>query len=103
MSNSIDVLAKDMKFIEKLEQTQSEDEVLALFKENGVELSQDELKAFVSESQKEELDEDSLDDVAGGILSYRVGLTVARWLIRKCSTGGGGGHSFGSGSGGGFR
>jgi len=55
----------------KLNSCNSEDEILSLLKENNVDITPDELKEFLSMAKKcmndsEELDDDELENVAGG-------------------------------------
>ena len=53
--------------IKKARQTKSAEELLALAKENGVVLTEDEAKAYFADLHKEsELEDEELDNVAGG-------------------------------------
>lgn len=55
------------EFMEKAKQVKSVQEYLALAKENGIELSQEEAKAYVEQlSGQETLSDEDLDQVAGG-------------------------------------
>lgn len=96
MPNKIEALAKNEEFIAELEKLQSEEEIISLFKTNGVEITSEELKSMVISGENEELDENLLDDVSGGAIGYVVGYAVARWLKNKSSLGGGKG-AFGGG------
>lgn len=98
MSVAIENLAKDEKFMAKLENARGEDEVVALFKSNGVEITANELKAMLSD-EKGELDESSLDEVSGGAVAYIIGYAAARWLKNRSSLGGGKGAFGGGGAG----
>ena len=52
--------------LEKLAKCQSEEEVIALAKENGVEMTAEQAKAFMGEVENFELNEEDLKKVAGG-------------------------------------
>ncbi|MCM1023705.1 MAG: Nif11-like leader peptide family RiPP precursor [Prevotella sp.] len=55
------------ELIEKARQAKSAEELSALAKENGIELSEDETKAYFEQLNKSgELSDDELDSVAGG-------------------------------------
>lgn len=55
------------ELIEKARQARSHEELLALAKENGIELSEDEAKAYFGQLNKSgELSDDELDNVSGG-------------------------------------
>lgn len=55
------------ELIEKAKQAKSPEELLALAKENGIELTEDEAKAYFERlNQSGELSDEELDNVAGG-------------------------------------
>ncbi len=55
------------EFIAKLKEAKSADEILALAKENGIELSEDKAKELFSQlNASGELSDDDLEKVAGG-------------------------------------
>lgn len=65
------------ELIEKAKQAKSAEELLALAKENGIELSEDEAKAYFEQLNKSgELSDDELDNVAGGGCYYDDGRLV---------------------------
>lgn len=68
-------LIKNEEFMKKLESAESPEEAVALFKENGVEVTVEELEK-IAKMGSGELDEEMLDDVAGGII-IGVPLTIA--------------------------
>ena len=61
---------KDESFSAKLDACQSLEEVSALLKDNGVDMTEAELQDLMDKAQGE-LNEDSLEDVAGGLLAVR--------------------------------
>ena len=90
---TIEELMNDESFNAKLGEAQDLKEVVRLLGEQGIETTEDQLKAaFPKEGELEEAD---LENVAGGSLfgwvAYRIGYTIGR------SIGGGGHGSFGGG------
>ena len=69
---------------EKAAQCKSADELMALAKAEGVTLTKEEAEAYLSEMDNMELDEDALDNVAGG-MCYSAGLGANE----RCNRGGG--------------
>ena len=59
-------ITKEM--LEKAQQCESAQELLKLAEENGIELSADEAEAFIDELADVELDEETLNQAAGGAL-----------------------------------
>ena len=57
-------LTKEM--MEKAEQCKTADDLVALAKANGITLTKEEADAYLAEMDNMELDEDALDNVAGG-------------------------------------
>ena len=57
-------ITKEM--LEKAAQCETADELVALAKDNGITLTKEEAEAYLSEMDNMELDEDALDNVAGG-------------------------------------
>ena len=58
-------LTKEM--IEKAMQCETADELIALAKTGGYELTKEEAEAYIAELEDYELDEDTLKNVAGGL------------------------------------
>ena len=54
------------ELFEKAQQCESAQELLKLAEENGIELTADEAEAFLDENADIELDEDTMNEVAGG-------------------------------------
>ena len=75
-------ITKEM--MEKAEQCQTADDLVALAKDNGVTLTKEEADAYLAEMDNMELDEDALDNVAGG-MCYSAGLGSNE----RCNRGGG--------------
>lgn len=61
-------ITKEM--LEKAMQCKSVEELIALAKEEGVEITKDEAEAFLAELDDVELDSDTLKQVAGGGTCY---------------------------------
>lgn len=99
-----------MELEEKLHQATSEEDVIRILGDAGVDVSLEQLRE-TKNSVDGELDEEELDDVSGGSafplvrLGLRVAWRVFRESIRHCPTKGGfsgsGGFSGGGGTGGG--
>ena len=75
-------LTKDM--LEKAMKCQTADDLVALAKANGITLTKEEADAYMAEMDNMELDEDALDNVAGG-MCYSAGLGANE----RCNRGGG--------------
>lgn len=81
---NLEKLMQNEEFTKKLESAQNLDEVLAMVKEQGVEITKEEVEAALKKLDEGELDENSLEDVAGGIAGWIMiggGIrTLAKWL-----------------------
>ena len=75
-------ITRDM--MEKAEQCETADDLVALAKANGITLTKEEADAYLAEMDNMELDEDALDNVAGG-MCYSAGLGANE----RCNRGGG--------------
>ena len=75
-------ITKEM--MEKAEQCKTADDLVALAKANGITLTKEEADAYLAEMDNMELDEDALDNVAGG-MCYSAGLGSNE----RCNRGGG--------------
>ena len=64
-------ISKEM--LEKALECETADELVALAKAEGFTLTKEEAEAYMAEMDNMELDEDALDNVAGG-MCYSVGL-----------------------------
>lgn len=82
MRKEMELLIEKEEFRARVEKAESLKEVMDIFKENGVEVSEDELKAFAGE----ELSDEELDNVAGGVWhdyinpGYWLGRAVKKYL-----------------------
>lgn len=80
----LEKLMQNEEFTKKLESAQNLDEVLAMVKEQGVEITKEEVEAARKKLDEGELDENSLEDVAGGIAGWIMiggGIrALAKWL-----------------------
>lgn len=68
----VNELLKDSSFIEELKTAENDEDVQKLFAAKGIDLSLDEIAQMVQESiaahEKGELDEESLENVSGGVI-----------------------------------
>ena len=62
-------LTKEM--LEKAMKCQTADELIALAKEEGIEITKAEAEAYLEELENVELDQEALDEVAGGSITSR--------------------------------
>ena len=75
-------ITKEM--LDKALECKTADQLVALAKDNGITLTKEEAEAYLSEMDNMELDEDALDNVAGG-MCYSAGLGANE----RCNRGGG--------------
>ena len=75
-------ITKEM--LEKAAQSETADELVALAKASGITLTKEEAEAYLSEMDNMELDQQALDQVAGG-MCYSAGLGANE----RCNRGGG--------------
>ena len=71
------------EFTKKLESAQNLDEVLVMVKEQGVEITKEEVEAALKKLDEGELDENSLEDVAGGAAAWKIGIGVGVRLLAE--------------------
>lgn len=83
MEEKINALLANAEFAAKVEQAEDLAAVVALFNAEGVEVTEEEIKAALEKVGAEELDESALEDVAGGLLiaSPIGGVKIAKWLL----------------------
>ena len=72
----LEELSKNEEFIERLSKVENVEDAVALFAEFGVEVTEQEIIDLKDSFSTEELNEEDLDDVAGGLK-----------LVYKCSCG----------------
>ena len=72
------------EILEKASHCKTADQLVALAKDNGITLTKEEAEAYMAEMDNMELDEDALDNVAGG-MCYSAGLGANE----RCNRGGG--------------
>ena len=75
-------ITKEM--LDKALECKTADQLVALAKDNGITLTKEEAEAYMAEMDNMELDEDALDNVAGG-MCYSAGLGANE----RCNRGGG--------------
>ena len=82
----LEELMQNEEFTAKLEKAKDLDEVLAMLKEQGIELSKENLETAVRQLDESELDESSLEAVAGGSVFSSViagARALAKWLKQQ--------------------
>lgn len=91
-ANKLNLLLEDKEFMMKMLGQDSEQDVQKLFAENGVEMTLEEVDSLGATLDKcfkkldsDELDEDALEDVAGGFAITLVG--VSGWAVAKAVIG----------------
>ena len=72
------------EMLEKATQCETAEELIALAKTEDIEITKEEAEAYMAEMDNMELDEDALDNVAGG-MCYSAGLGSNE----RCNRGGG--------------
>lgn len=77
----------DQSFIKRLSVAQTPEEAQALLSEKGIELSLDDVRRLPDELERmrgngDELDEDELEDVAGGMTYPAIGIVISEAVIR---------------------
>ena len=78
------------EFEEAIEKANTVEEVIDLYKSQGIDVTEDELKKIVGSDEGEELTEEDLDNVAGGALilrlriycTYRIVVRIRR-IVRR--------------------
>jgi predicted ribosomally synthesized peptide with nif11-like leader len=78
---NLEELMQNAEFTEKLEKAKDLDEVMTMIKEQGVEITKEELAAAMEQLNEGELDENSLEDVAGGMSLGRAVITGVAVLV----------------------
>ena len=81
------------EFEEAIEKTSTTEEIIDLYKSQGVDVTEEELKEMAGPDNGEELTEEALEDVAGGAVYWRVRVfycsrriivRVRRVVYRRC-------------------
>ena len=80
----IDMTKITKEMVDKALECETAEELMALAKAEGFELTKEEAEAYMAEMDNMELDEDALDNVAGG-MCYSAGLGSNE----RCNRGGG--------------
>ena len=80
----IDMTKITKEMVDKALECETAEELMALAKAEGFELTKEEAEAYMAEMDNMELDEDALDNVAGG-MCYSAGLGANE----RCNRGGG--------------
>ena len=81
--NTMEMLKNDTELLEQLDKAQSAEEIATLMRAKGYEVTDENAAAAVAYKTNEELNEDMLDNVAGGVVlelvvgAYVVGTIAA--------------------------
>ena len=78
---NLEELMQNAEFTEKLETAKDLDEVMAMINEQGVEITKEELAAAMEQLNESELDENSLESVAGGMSAARAVIKGVIFLV----------------------
>ena len=79
---NIEGLLQDEVFAKEVENAGSLEEIAKLLNAKGIVISTDELQKAMDFAESGELSEDSLEDVAGGML-IPVPIIITRWIINR--------------------
>ena len=77
---TIEELSKDSEFLAKIQSAKGADEVVALFRDKGFEVTEAQLKALITGEDSGELSESDMESVAGGIIRPLRPMTARDWL-----------------------
>ena len=69
------------EFEEAIEKANTVEEVIDLYKSQGIDVTEDELKAMAGPEDGDELTEEALEDVAGGALVWRLRIYYTRRIV----------------------
>ncbi len=86
MKEKIEALGQDEAFIAKLKVCETAEEICALYAQEGIEITPEELDKAIEANlaESDEFSEDDLDNVAGGIVTG--GLFLAYSVVYFCVT-----------------
>ena len=83
---TIEELSKDSEFLKKIENAKGADEIIALFKDKGIDVTKEDLEKIAAMPESGELSEADMENVAGGILLgpslLPISYIVARAIIK---------------------
>ena len=86
---TIEELSKDSEFLKKIENAKGPEEIVALFKDKGIDASKADLEKIAAIPESRELSEADMENVAGGFvdpvsaaLAFGVGWAIGK-AIRK--------------------
>ncbi len=86
---TIEELSKDSEFLKKIEYAKGPEEIVALFKDKGIDVSKEDLEKIAAIPESSELSESDMENVAGGFvdpvsaaLAFGVGWVIGK-AIRK--------------------
>ena len=69
------------EFEEAIEKANTVEEVIALYKSQGIDVTEDELKEIAGPEDGDELTEEALEDVAGGAVIWRLRIYYTRRIV----------------------
>lgn len=82
----VEKLFNNETFVSQIANATNTQEIVKILSDNGIEISEEELAKVISEAKQEsELDEEALDNVAGGVIKgsiYWLGYFIG-WLVAK--------------------
>lgn len=82
----VEKLFNNETFVSQIANATNTQEIVKILSDNGIEISEEELAKVISEAKQEsELDEEALDNVAGGVIRgpiYWLGYFIG-WLVAK--------------------
>jgi len=67
---NIEELSNDQELKDRIENAESLAEVVSLYREKGIEVTEAELEAALKAAESDELKEDDLEEVAGGCIIF---------------------------------
>ena len=69
------------EFEEAIEKAETVEDVINLYKDQGIDVTEDDLKTIAGPEDGEELSEEALEDVAGGLIIRRIRIYYTRRIV----------------------
>ena len=86
MENNINDLMENEEFAEQLKNVTSIEGAVALFASKGVSVTAEELTGYMGDGASDDLSEDDLDAVSGGLaigIGFRIVAAYLRWKAKR--------------------